>query len=264
MVIVPAMDRFDSNTVALVTGATSGIGEATAIALANAGARVTLAGRRTDRLEAVRAAIAADHGEDRVLAVTCDVTKRAEVAELVDRTLAAWQRIDIVVNNAGVMPLAPMNKCRMDDWDRMVDINIKGVLNVIGHTLPTLIEQGTGDIINVSSVAGRRLFSGATVYCGTKHAVHAITEGLRGELSEQAKSDGNTIRVSVLAPGVVTTELAGSITDEETRTISQQYYDTFPDPLTSEDMARAICWIAQQPAHVGINELVVRPTRQVK
>ena len=252
----------DNGRVCIVTGASSGIGEATAVALGRRGDRVVLAARRAERLERLAERVRAAGGE--ALTIACDVAERAQVRALVDETMAAWGRIDVLVNNAGVMPLAPMAKCRMDDWDRMIDVNLKGLLWGIGFTLPIMLEQGTGHVVNVSSVAGRRIFPGGSVYCATKHGVHALSEGLREELAERAKTDGNTIRVTVIAPGVVRTELPDSITDAETREISRGYYDGFVDPLTSEDVAGSIAWVIDAPAHVNVNEVLVRPVGQVR
>jgi NADP-dependent 3-hydroxy acid dehydrogenase YdfG len=252
----------DSGRVCIITGASSGIGEATALALGSRGDRVVLAARRADRLESLAETIRAAGGE--TLSIACDVADRAQVRALVEQTMAAWGRIDVLVNNAGVMPLAPMTKCRMDDWDRMIDVNLKGLLYGIGFALPIMLEQGTGHIVNVSSVAGRRIFPGGSVYCATKHGVHALSEGLREELADRAKTDGNRVRVTVIAPGVVRTELPDSITDDETREISKGYYDGFVDPLTSEDIADSILWVMDAPGHVNINEVLVRPTAQVR
>ena len=220
-----------------------------------------MAARRSDRLADLVARIEERGGQ--AMAVSCDVTQRSSVAALIQQAHTAHGRIDILVNNAGIMPLGPMIECRMDDWDAMIDVNVKGLLYGIGCVLPIMRDQKDGHIINVSSVAGRRLFPGAAVYCGTKHAVHAISEGLRGELSEAARDDGNRIRVTVLAPGVVTTELSDSITHEPTRTQAKQYYGAMDGPLTSADMADAIVYAASLPSHVEINEILVRPTRQI-
>ena len=250
-----------SDQVVVLTGASSGIGEATAVALAARGARLVLGARRADRLTAVAESIVGRGGT--AIPVPCDVADRAQVAELVGTAVEQFGRVDVLINNAGIMPLAPMVKCRMDDWDAQIDINVKGLLYGIGHALPIMLEQRTGHIVNVSSVAGRRLFPNGAVYCGTKHAVHAISEGLRGELAARAPEDGNTIRVTVIAPGVVTTELADSIRDDETRTGAKQYYGAMPGPLTSDDTAAAILYALESPAHVGINEIVLRPTAQI-
>ena len=251
-----------SEKVCIVTGASSGIGEATAVALAGKGAKVVIAARRADRLDDLAGRIEQAGGA--ALAVACDVVERGQVKSMVEKTMEAFGRVDVLINNAGIMPLAPLVKCRIDDWDAMIDVNVKGLLYGIGFVLPIMLAQKTGHIINVSSVAGRRLFNGGAVYCGTKHAVHAISEGLRGELSERAATDGNQIRVTIIAPGVVKTELPESIRDEETREVSRQYYDGLPGALTSEDIASSILHALQAPPHVDINEILIRPTAQVR
>ncbi|MHC5002872.1 MAG: SDR family oxidoreductase [Planctomycetota bacterium] len=251
-----------TDRVALVTGASSGIGEATAVALAGRGVRVALAARRTERLNGIAQRIEAAGG--RALAIAADVTDRDAVRRAVEETTRAFGGIDVLVNNAGIMPLAPMSRCRMDDWDAMVDVNVKGLLYGIGLVLPLMLERGEGHIINVSSVAGRRTFPGAAVYCGTKFAVHAISEGLRSELAEQAERDGNRIRVTVIAPGVVRTELPDSIRDERTRAASKAYYGSFAEPLESEDVAAGILYALEAPPHVDVNEMLLRPTWQVR
>ncbi len=251
-----------SDRVDVITGASSGIGEATAVALDRLGVRLVLAARRTDRLDALAARITADGGH--ALAVTCDVTDRAQVAHVAERTLETFGRIDILINNAGVMPLSPMAKCRFEDWDLIVDVNIKGALYAIGSVLPTMLTQGTGHIINVSSVAGRVVFSRAAVYCGSKFALHAISEALRLELAERAGDDGNSIRVTTIAPGVVDTELRNSIADEDTRRAVEPYYRSIRKELRGEDIADAIVAALEAPPHVGINEILLRPTSQVR
>lgn len=255
------MSRLE-NAVCIVTGASSGIGEATARRLAERGAIVVAGARRLDRLETLVRDIESNGGN--ALAVSCDVTDRAQVHGLIDAAVEGWGRLDVLINNAGIMRLAPIQTCRTDDWDEMIDVNLKGLLYGIASAMPVMLGQRTGHIVNVSSVAGRRLFPGAAVYCGTKHAVHAISEGLRRELAESAKDDRNTIRVSVVAPGVVATELPDSITHEDTRTISKRYYDTFRDPLTSEDVAEAILYAVDAPPRVNVNEILVRPVAQVR
>jgi NADP-dependent 3-hydroxy acid dehydrogenase YdfG len=248
--------------VCIVTGASSGIGEATAALLAERGAKVVIAARRADRLEALASRIESAGRE--VLTVPCDVTVRSQVRDLINRTVDAWGGVDVLVNNAGIMPLAPMAKCRIDDWDAMIDINVRGLLYGIGCALPVMLERGTGHIINVSSVAGRIVFPGAAVYCATKHAVHTLSAALRNELAEQSKQDGNTIRVTVIAPGVVATELPESIRDDETREASKDYYGGFSSPLTSEDIADTIRYAIEVPDHVNISEILVRPREQVR
>jgi hypothetical protein len=246
--------------VVIITGASSGIGEATARAVAAEGAQVVLAARRLGRLERIAADIAGAGGS--AIAVACDVTERAAVRKLIDTAVERFGRIDVLINNAGVMPLAPLAQCRLDEWDQMIDINIKGMLYGIGFVLPIMLSQKSGHIVNVSSVAGRRLFPNGAVYCGTKHAVHAISEGLRGELAEQGMTDGNRIRVTVIAPGVVETELQETINDDRTRAGMAAYAMMIGEPLSSDDVARSIVFALQSPEHVSFNELLMRPTRQ--
>ncbi|MHC4128492.1 MAG: SDR family oxidoreductase [Planctomycetota bacterium] len=251
-----------ADKVALVTGASAGIGEATALALARLKARVVLAARRSDRLRALARQIEAEKG--RALAVPCDVTDRAQVQRLAGTTLETFGRIDVLINNAGVMPLSPMAKCRIEDWDSTIDVNLKGALYVIGAVLPTMLEQKTGHIVNVGSVAGRKAISTAAVYCGSKFALHAISDALRMELAERAAKDGNAIRVTVVAPGIVTTELRDSIIDQETRQALQPYYDAIKKELSSADIATAIVGALEAPPHVGVNEIVIRPASQIR
>jgi NADP-dependent 3-hydroxy acid dehydrogenase YdfG len=251
-----------SEKVCIVTGASSGIGEATALALGGKGAKLVLAARRADRLDALAARIQQARGE--ALPVACDVVDRGQVKAMVEKTMEAWGRIDVLINNAGIMPLAPLARCRLDEWDAMIDVNIKGLLYGIGFVLPVMLQQKTGHIINVSSVAGRRVFPNGAVYCGTKFAVHAISEGLRSELSDRATEDGNQIRVTVIAPGVVVTELPDSIRDEETREAARKYHQSLPGKLTSEDIAASILHALEAPPHVDINEILIRPTAQVR
>ncbi len=251
-----------SDKVAIVTGASSGIGEATALELARRNAKVVLAARRTDRVEALARKVVDRQGH--ALPVTCDVTDRGQVEAMVATTLETFGRIDVLINNAGTMPLSPMAKCRFEDWDRTIDVNLKGALYAIGGVLPSMLETGAGHIVNVSSVAGRRVFPSAAVYCGTKFALHAISDALRMELAERAATDGNTIRVTIIAPGVVDTELRDSIADEETRKAVEPYYKSIREELHSEDIAAAILAALEAPPHVGINEILIRPASQVR
>lgn len=246
--------------VVVITGASSGIGEAAATALAADGAKVVLGARRQDRLDALVGQITDAGGQ--AVAVACDVADRAQVKALIDAATEHFGRIDVLINNAGIMPLAPIAACRMDDWDDCIDVNIKGLLYGIGYVLPIMQQQKTGQIINVSSVAGRKLFPGAAVYCGTKHAVHAISEGLRNELAVQGEKDGSRIRVTVIAPGAVLTELHHSIRDEKTREASTEFYENLPGVLTSEDIAASIVYAVGAPEHVNVNEILIRPTSQ--
>lgn len=240
------------NKVIIITGASSGIGEATAMLLAKHGARVTLAARREERLRELASKI----GEDQVLITKTDVTNPEDVRAMVDQTLAKFGRLDVLVNNAGVMPLSFMSNLHTEEWHRMVDVNIKGVLNCIGSSLPVMLEQKGGHIVNVSSVAGRRVFHGGAVYCATKFAVNALSEGLRMELAPK-----HNIRVTSIQPGAVDTELTDHITDD---TINRNLSERFKgmEKLTSEDIAEAIYYAISQPNRVNVNEVLVLPREQ--
>lgn len=240
--------------VAIITGASSGIGETTARRLAESGARVVLAARRVERLEALAADI--EHREGAALVAPTDVTDMRSVQRLARTTLDAFGRIDILINNAGIMPLSPISKLKVEEWDRMIDVNIKGVLYCVAATLPTMLEQGSGHIINVSSVAGRRPFPSGTIYSATKFAVRAISQGLRLELSP---TEG--IRVTDIEPGVVATELTHHITDNETADRFQKMWAE-KTPLESIDIAETILFVLSRPDHVNVNEILVRPTDQ--
>ncbi len=236
----------------LVTGASSGIGEATARLLAGEGARIALAARRVERLEALRAELEGAGAE--AISVATDVTQRAEVEALAAATIDAFGRIDILINNAGIMPLSFMKNLHVEEWERMIDVNIKGVLYAIAAVLPDMRSRKSGHIVNVSSVAGRRLFPSGAVYCGTKFAVTAISEGLRAELSA---SDG--IRVSAIEPGAVATELTNTITDPA---VSEMFGAREMKMLDADDIARAVLYAVSQPAHVDVAEILVMPTDQ--
>jgi NADP-dependent 3-hydroxy acid dehydrogenase YdfG len=242
-----------TDKVAIITGASSGIGEAAAVALAHHGARVALAARRIERLETLKQRIESEGGE--AIAVKVDVTRRTEVENLVEKTLQAFGRIDILINNAGIMPLTFMKNLHVDEWERTIDVNVKGVLYGIAAVLPTMMEQKSGHIVNISSVAGRKVLPGGAVYSASKFAVGALSEGLRQELSP---STG--IRVTIIEPGAVATELTQHITDEEVKESFSSYL-TF-ERLTAEDIADAIVYAVTQPPNVSVNEVLIRPTRQ--
>ncbi len=237
--------------VVVITGASSGLGEATARHLSGLGAKVVLGARRADRLEQLAAEINADGGE--AIAVATDVTDKRAVENLIQQAVTAYGRVDVMINNAGLMAIAPMSQVNTDEWDRMIDINIKGLLYGIAATLPLFEKQGAGHIINISSVAGVKVFSpGGTVYSGTKFAVRAITEGLRHEV-------GGKIRTTIISPGVVDTELKfGSSDADSARAVNDFYKIAIP----SNSVARAIAYAIEQPADVDINEIVLRPTVQ--
>lgn len=240
--------------VAIITGASSGIGEAAARALAAEGAHVVVAARRAERLAALVSDIEESGGT--ALAVPTDVTKRESVEALVRQTLDAFGRLDILVNNAGVMPLSLIRKLHVEEWDRMIDVNIKGVLYCIAACLPSMLDQGGGHIVNVSSVAGRRPFPGGTIYSATKFAVRAISQGIHLELSAKDR-----IRVVDIEPGVVATELTDHITDED---IATRFETTWADKtrLRASDVSEAILFAVTQPDRVNVNEILVRPTDQ--
>ena len=238
--------------VAIITGASSGIGFATALALSKAGAKVAIGARRVDKLEALAKKISDDGGE--VFYQKLDVTQKLECDNFAKAVLEKWGSIDILVNNAGLMPLSFFKSLKIDEWDRMIDVNIKGVLFCTAAVIPYLKEKKSGHIVNISSVAGRVVFPSGSVYCATKHAVRAIAEGLRMEMSE------HNIRSTVLSPGAVDTELPNSVTDSDTAEGIKGFYDDVAIPADS--FARAVAFAISQPEDVGINEIVFRPTRQ--
>ncbi|CAI8700707.1 MULTISPECIES: SDR family oxidoreductase [Pseudomonas] len=231
-----------------ITGASSGIGEATARLLASQGAKVVLGARRTDRLERLAGDINAAGGraEFRVL----DVTDRKDVQDFIDFAVTRFDRVDVLVNNAGVMPLSKLEALKVDEWDRMIDVNIRGVLHGIAATLPLMQRQRAGQIINIASIGAYAVSPTAAVYCATKYAVRAISEGLRQEV-------GGDIRVTVIAPGVTESELAESISDEGGRAEMKEFRKI---AISADAIARAIAYAVEQPADVDVSELIVRPT----
>lgn len=238
------------NKIIAITGASSGIGEATALLLARHGARVLLGARREDRLRALVERIRVDGGHADCLRL--DVTDRDSMSAFVQQALDLHGRLDVLVGNAGVMPLSPLAAGRVDEWERMIDVNIKGVLYGIAAALPVMQAQGGGQFVHVSSVAGRKVFPTGAVYCGSKFAVHAISEGLREEL-------GDRIRVCTIAPGGTESELGDSIGLPEIR---DQLDAAFPVRLPTQAIAEAIAYAIGQPDGVDVNEIVVRPTAQ--
>ncbi|HEU5141496.1 MAG TPA: SDR family oxidoreductase [Bacillales bacterium] len=238
--------------VVILTGASSGIGEGTAKELASHGAKLVLAARRESRLKALKEEIVKNGGEAE-FKIT-DVTSRADMEDLAEFTINTYGKIDVIVNNAGLMPLSFMNKLKVDEWDRMVDVNIKGVLYGIAAVLPHMREKNHGHVINVSSVAGHEVGLGGAVYSGTKFAVRAITEGLR-----QEESPKSNIRTTIISPGAVATELTETITDEDIKTM---FGKMGLEPIEAEDIGKAIRYAIEQPDSVSINEILVRPTGQ--
>jgi NADP-dependent 3-hydroxy acid dehydrogenase YdfG len=236
--------------VVVITGASSGIGEATARHLASKGAKVFLGARRADRLKAAVADIGRAGGQ--ASAKTVDVTKRTEVETFIRAAVEQLGRIDVLVNNAGLMALAPMTKTLVDEWDQMIDINIKGVLYGIAAALPVFQRQKSGHFINISSVAGHKVSMGSAVYAGTKFAVRAISEGLRLEV------DG--IRTTVISPGAVQSELPFGSSDPDTATQVKEFYRQ--QAIPADSVARAIAYVIEQPPDVDVNEVLLRPTVQ--
>ncbi len=239
--------------VALVTGASSGIGSATALALAGAGARIALGARRTDRLAQLEAKIRAEGGD----AMSCglDVAQRPQCEAFVKAAMDRWGVIDILVNNAGLMPLSFLKSLKVDEWERMVDVNIKGVLFCTAAVLEHMRKRKTGHIVNISSVAGRVVFPAGSVYCATKYAVNAFTEGLRQELSARSN-----IRVTCIEPGVVATELVNTITDRSLREFVENTKRM--EALRAEDIADSVLYAVGSPPHVNVNEILIRPITQ--
>lgn len=247
------MNQAIANKVVIITGASGGLGEAIARHLAAQGAKVVLGARRVERLEKLVGEIRAAGGE--ALAVATDVTRRADLESLVQQAEAQFDRVDVLVNNAGVMPMSAMAKCMVDEWDRTIDVNLKGVLYGIAAVLPGMQARQSGHIINLSSVAGLRVSSGVgTVYSATKFAVKAISEGLRAEML------GDNIRVTTLYPGAIESDLKDGSSDPEAAKAIQSFYAAFQIPADS--IARAVAFAIEQPDDVSINEITVRPTRQ--
>ncbi|MBA8831578.1 MULTISPECIES: SDR family oxidoreductase [Rhizobium] len=240
--------------VALVTGASSGIGAATALKLAEAGAKVGIAARRTDKLEDLKKEIVSKGGE--ALVIEMDVVDPASVEAGVKKLVGAYGSIDILVNNAGLMPLSDVDQFKVDEWHRMVDVNVKGLLNTTAAVLPQMINQHSGHLFNMSSIAGRKVFKGLSVYCATKHAVSAFSDGLRMEVGQK-----HNIRVTCIQPGAVATELYDHITEpgyiKQMDDLAKQM--TF---LQGADIADTIVLAAQAPAHVNVAELFVLPVEQ--
>lgn len=233
--------------VVLITGASSGIGAGIARELGRAGAKLMLGARRTDRLTTLAQEINFEGGQAAISRL--DVTDRADVAAFAEAARQAWGRVDVIVNNAGVMPLSPMAAMKVEEWDRMVDVNIKGVLHGIAAVLPEMTARGSGHIVNIASIGALSVFPTATVYCATKYAVRAISDGLRQE--------HDTLRVTCIHPGVVESELADTITDPATAEAMKLYRAI---ALRPDAIARAVRYAIEQPDDVDVNEIVIRPT----
>ena len=233
--------------VILITGASSGIGAGIARELGRAGAKLMLGARRTDRLASLAREISFEGGDAAISRL--DVTDRADMAAFAEAARQTWGRVDVIVNNAGVMPLSPMAAMKVEEWDRMVDVNIKGVLHGIAAVLPEMTARGSGHIVNIASVGALSVVPTASVYCASKYAVRAISDGLRQEHSD--------IRVTCIHPGVVESELADSITDP-TAAEAMKLYRAIA--LRPDAIARAVRYAIDEPDDVDVNEIVIRPT----
>ncbi|MDM0005508.1 SDR family oxidoreductase [Variovorax sp. J22G73] len=241
------MSNTNQGKVVLVTGASSGIGEAVTRALAAAGHRVVIGARRTERLQALTLELR-EQGL-RVSARALDVTRLEDMQQFVAFAEATYGPVDVIVNNAGVMPLSPLNALKVDEWNRMLDVNVRGVLHGIAAVLPGMEARGKGQVVNVSSIGGHAVSPTAAVYCATKYAVRAISDGLRQETDR--------IRVTVISPGVVESELADSITDDSARDAMKAFRRIAIPP---EAIARAVAYAIDQPDDVDVSEVIVRPT----
>jgi NADP-dependent 3-hydroxy acid dehydrogenase YdfG len=238
------------NKVVVITGASSGLGEATVRHLVPQGARLMIGARRIDKLHA----IAEDLSLDKDTVLQTDVTQPDQVKALVDAAVKKYGRIDVMINNAGVMPQALLERLQVSDWDRMIDVNLKGVLYGIAAALPYMKQQESGHFINVSSVAGHKVGPGFTVYAATKHAVRTLSEGLRQEVKPY------NIRTTVISPGAVATELPDSVTDPDAGKAVRDFYAKLA--ISADSFARAAAFAISQPDDVDINEILFRPTKQ--
>jgi len=246
------MTQAIKDKVVVITGASSGLGEATAQLLSAQGAIVVLGARRVDRLQALADELIGSGGK--ALAITTDVSHYDQVKRLVDAAVETYGRIDVIINNAGLMPQSPLERLKVDEWDQMIDVNIKGVLYGIAAALPYMQQQKAGQIINVSSVAGHKVGPGFAVYAATKHAVLALSEGLRQEVKPY------NIRTTVISPGAVATELPNSVTEPD---IAEKVRNFYEIAIPADSFARAVVFSMSQPEEVDVNEILFRPTRQV-
>lgn len=235
------------NKVVLITGASSGIGEAIARELAAAGAQVVAGARRLDRLQKLQAEVEAGGGRLQVQAL--DVTSHAQVDAFAREAQQTYGHVDVIINNAGLMPLSPLAALKIDEWNQMIDVNIRGVLHGIAAVLPIMNAQGHGHVINIASIGAHRVSPTAAVYCATKYAVWAISDGLRQETDH--------IRVTTISPGVVTSELADTISDYTARSAMRDFRSVAIEP---DAIARAVRFAIEQPADVDVSEMIVRPT----
>lgn len=243
--------------VIVITGASSGLGEAAARLLSAQGARVVLGARRIDRLQELVDTLngAQPQAHPRALAVATDVTVPEQVKHLVDTAVQAFGRIDVMLNNAGLMPLSPLERLKIGDWDRMIDVNLKGVLYGVAAALPHMQRQMSGQFVNVASVAGHKVLVNGAVYSATKHAVRALSEGLRQETKPW------NIRTTIVSPGAVDSELKAGVTEPDIARGMKDFYQAVAIP--ADAFARAVAFAIDQPEDMDVNEIVFRPTRQV-
>lgn len=246
------MNKDIEGKVVVITGASSGLGAATARLLASQGARVVLGARRTKRLESLVQELNTQGGK--AIAVTTDVTDRTQVQQLIDAAAKNYGKVDVLLNNAGLMPLAPLERLKIDEWDQMINVNFKGTLNGIAAALPIMKKQQSGQIINVSSVYGHKVGPGAAVYCATKFAVRALSEGLRQEVKPY------NIRTTVISPGAVATELLNHISEKDIADNVREHVNEIAIPADS--FARMVAFAISQPEDVDVNEILFRPTSQ--
>lgn len=237
--------------VIVITGASSGLGEAAARHLSEQGGIVVLGARRIERIEALAEEL---NKQGKALALATDVTQIAQVRALVDAAVKSYGRIDVLINNAGIMPQSPLDRLKIDEWDQMIDVNIKGVLYGIAAVLPHMKAQKSGHIINVSSVAGHKVRAGGAVYSATKHAVRVISEGLREEVKPY------NLRTTIISPGAVDTELPQTISEPDIAESMQHFYKDYAVPADS--FARVVAFAINQPQEIDINEILYRPTKQ--
>jgi NADP-dependent 3-hydroxy acid dehydrogenase YdfG len=239
--------------IVLITGASSGIGYSTAMALSKEGAKIVAGARRIERLEELKKSVESQGGE--IIIQKLDVTKLDDCNNFAKIAIERYGNIDVLVNNAGIMPLSFFKNQRVDEWDRMVDVNIKGVFYCTSAVIPFMLNNKSGHIVNISSTAGRIVFPAGSVYCATKHAITAFSEGLRQEFSQRSN-----IRVSCIEPGVVATELTNTITDSSLESFIQNTKKM--QPLQAEDIANSILYVLKAPINVNVNEIMLRPISQ--
>ena len=246
------MSKNIEGKVIVITGGSSGLGADTARHLSSAGAKIVLGARREERLEELVKELNDNGGE--AICLKTDVTDQAQVKKLVDTAVEKFGRIDVMLNNAGLMQQSPLEAFKVDEWDNMIDVNIKGVLYGIAAALPHMKKQKSGHMINVSSVAGHKVTPAGVVYCATKHAVRAISEGFRSEVKDY------NLRSTIISPGAVDTELPSHITHKESNEGINAYYEQVAVP--PESFARAVAFAIEQPEDIDINEILYRPTAQ--